>query len=74
MLSPFIIIAKRGTSYEFKLLLGMKAHLTFLVQLLLKDSNDLLPGQYNLSPKPIIATDKPEWEVENIITSKYYRK
>ena len=52
----------------------MKAYLTFLVQLLLKDPNDLLSGQYNLSPKPVIATDKPEWEVENIIASRYYRK
>ena len=68
MLSPFIIIANRGTSYELKFLLGMKAYLTFLVQLLLKDANDLLPGQYNLSPKPIIATDKPEWEVDVMVS------
>ena len=74
MLSPFIIIAKHGTSCELKLLLGMKVYPTFLVQLLLKDPSDLLPGQRNLPPKPIIATDKQEWEVENVIASRYYRK
>ncbi len=74
MLSPFIIIAKYSTSYELKLLLRIKAYLIFPVELLLKDPNDLLPSQRNLPPKPIIATDKPEWEVENIIASRYYRK
>ena len=44
MLGPFIIIAKYSTSYEFKLLLGIKAYLIFPVELLLKDPNDLLPG------------------------------
>ena len=74
MLSPFIIIAKYSTSCELKLLSGIKAYLIFPVELLLKDPNDLLSGQRNLPPKLIIATDKPEWEVENIIASRYYRK
>ena len=74
MLGPFIIIAKHGTSCELKLLSGMKAYPIFPVELLLKDPNNPLPGQRNPPPKPIIATDKPEWEMENVIASRYYRK
>ena len=74
MFSSFIIIAKHSISCELKLPSGIKAYPTFLVELLLKDPNDPLYSQRNLPPKPIIATDKPEWEVENIIASRYYRE
>lgn len=69
MLGPFKIVNKRGSSCELELPNTINVHPVFPVNLLRKDPNDPLPGQYNEPPPPVMIEGEPEYEVEEILAS-----
>ena len=62
------------SSYQLELPEGMKGklHDTFHTSLLVLDQNDPLPGQIVEPPEPIQIDDQPEWEVLELLDSRYY--
>jgi len=49
----------------------MKVHPILHVSLLEPAATDPLPGHGQPAPPPIIVDDKPEWEVDEIVDSRF---
>jgi len=66
-------ILQKVSSHTYKLDLppSMKVHPVFHVSLLEPSATDPLPGQVQPAPPPIIADDEPEWEVDEIVDSRF---
>jgi len=62
-------ILQKVSSHAYKLDLppSIKIHPVFHISLLEPAVTDLLPGQVQPAPPPIIVDDEPEWEVDEIV-------
>ena len=74
-LGPYEII-KVVSPYAYKLQFPatVQYHLIQHVSLLDPFDDDLLPGQHNPAPPPVIVDDAEEWYVEEILDSRMYHK
>ena len=72
MLGPFPIVKKVGTSYELQLPQTMKVHNVFHSNLLRKDPGNPLPGQIQEPPGPIVTADNEEWQLADIVNSRWH--
>ena len=52
----------------------MKVHPIFHVSLLEPAASDPLPGQLQPAPPPVIIDEELEWEVDEIVDSKFVGK
>jgi transposase InsO family protein len=71
---PYEILEKVGHSYRLKLPDSNHRHDVFAPDLLRKDPGDPLPGQRPDSPLPIVYNQEPEWEVDEILQSRTWRR
>jgi transposase InsO family protein len=71
---PYEIIEKVGHSYRLKLPDSNSRHDVFAPDLLRKDPGNPLPGQHHDPPLPIVYNQEPEWEVEEVLQSRTYRR
>ncbi len=74
MLGPFINLGLVGSSYKLELPETMRVHDVFHPGLLRLAADDLLPGQKNEPPGPIVVNDEDEWEIDDILNSRRYRR
>ncbi len=74
MLEFFKILIKIEHVYWLKLLLTMKIHSKFALNLLQLDSKNALEEQWNESSDFIVIKDKDEWEVKNVLNFKHYER
>lgn len=72
MLGPFPVTKKVGASYELQLPVTMKVHNVFHPNLLRKDPDDPLPGQIQEPPGPIVTPEGDEWELEDVLSSRWH--
>ena len=70
MLGPFKVVEKRGLLYKLNLSNTIKVHPVFLIVLLFKDPDNVLPEQVNEPPPPINIEGELEYEVEEILALK----
>jgi hypothetical protein len=63
MTGPFKIIRKIGNSYEVKLPDTIKIYNVFSLNQLQKAAKDLLLGQVNKPPSPIVIITEEEYKV-----------
>jgi hypothetical protein len=74
-LGKFRIIQKVSShAYKLDLPASIKIHPVFHISLLEPASTDPLPGQPQPPPPPIIVDDEPEWEVDEIVDSRFVGK
>jgi hypothetical protein len=74
-LGRFRVLAKVSShAYKLDLPPTMKVHPVFHVSLLEPSASDSLPGQLDSQPEPppIIVDDQEEWEVSEILDSRYF--
>ena len=71
---PFQILEKVGHSYRLKLPEGSLIHDVFAADVLSRDPNNPLPGQESPNPPPDIVQGELEWEVQEILASRLFRK
>ena len=72
-IGPYEILRKLGpTSYELKLPESMRIHPVFHSSLLRLDPDDPLPNQVIPPPPPIEVEGEEEWEVQEILDSRWY--
>ena len=66
-------ISKKISSHAYRLELpkSMGIHPVFHVSLLEPCSSDPLPGQVQPPPPPTIIDNEPEWEVDEIVDSRF---
>ena len=57
---PYTILEQKGHSYLLDLPEYMKIHLVIHVRFLRKDPDDLLPGQINPPPTPLVIDSEKE--------------
>ena len=74
MAGPFPIIEKVGHAYRLELPSSMSIHPVISADKLRRAAQDPLPGQHVEPPEPIIVDDQPEWEVEEVLASRLYRR
>ncbi len=74
MLKSFKILTEIKHAYWLKLLLTMKIHSEFILNLLQLNSKDLLEEQWNESSDSIVINDEDEWEVKNILNFRHYER
>ncbi len=74
MLDPFTNLDPVGSSYKLKLPESMRVHDVFHPDLLRPAADDPLPGQKNEPPGPIVVKDEDEWEIDDILNSRRYRR
>jgi hypothetical protein len=74
MLGPFTNLGPVGSSYKLKLSESMRVHDVFHPDLLRPAVDDPLPGQKNESSGPIVINDEDEWEIDDILNSRRYRR
>ncbi len=74
MLGPFTNLDPVGSSYKLKLPETMRVHDVFHPGLLRPAADDPLPGQKNEPPGPIVVNDEDEWEIDDILDSRRYRR
>ncbi len=74
MLGPFEVTDPVGSSYKLKLPETMRIHDVFHSGLLRPAANDPLPGQTNEPPGLIVINDEDEWEIDDILDSRRYRR
>jgi len=71
-LGKFRILQKVSSHADkLDLLPSMKVHSVFQVSLLAPAAIDSLLGQVQLAPLQIIVDDEPEWEVDEIVDSRF---
>jgi hypothetical protein len=63
-----------GHSYRLKLPNGSTIHDVFAPDVLSKDPNNPLPGQQPPEPPPNIIEGKKEWEVQQILESRLFKR
>ena len=61
-------------TYKLELLASMKVHPVFHISLLEPTASDPLLGQLQPPPPPVIIDEEPEWEVNEIVDSKFVGK
>jgi transposase InsO family protein len=71
---PYEITEQVGHSYRLKLPEGNQLHNVFAPELLRKDPGDPLPGQHQEPPVPVVYNQQPEWEIEQVLQSRKYRR
>ena len=72
---PFPVVKNVGHSFQLQLPETAKIHDVFSPDQLTKHPNpDLppLPGQVNPPPPPVIINDEEEWEIDEILASRYH--
>ena len=72
MLKLFKILIEIKHAYWLKLLLTMKIHSKFALNLLQLDSKNTLKEQWNESSDFIVVEDENKWEVKNILNFRHY--
>ena len=74
-LGPYTVIERIGTqAYRLDLLRTMKIHPVFHISLLDQYKPSIIPGRIQEPPLPIIINGEFEYEVEDILDSKYLRR
>jgi len=74
-LGPFTILERIGTqAYRLQLPSSMKVHPVFHVSLLEPYVPSTIPNRTRPPPPPVIVDSQVEYEVEEILDSKYIRK
>ena len=71
---PFPVVEKVGHSYRLELPASMKIHPIFSPDKLRRAATDPLPGQTTEPPEPITINDEQEWELEEVLASRIYRR
>ena len=71
-LGPFKVLERRGNSYQLELPETMRIYDVFHCWLLRKNPCDPLEDQTNEPPGPVIVNENPEWEVDDILESRYH--
>ena len=61
-----------GQAYRLELPITIKIHNVFHPGLLRKAPEDLLPGQKNAPPPPVVVNGKEEWTVDEILDAKRF--
>jgi len=74
MLDPFTNLGSVGSSYKLELPESMRVHDVFHPDLLRSAADDPLPGQKNEPSDPIVINDEDEWEIDDILNSRRYRR
>jgi hypothetical protein len=74
MLKFFRILVVIDAAYWLKLLLTIKIHNIFALNLLWLNSADSLKEQWNESSDFIIVENEDEWKVKNILNFRHYKR
>jgi len=74
MLDSFQITESVDSFYKLKLSETMHIHDVFHSELLRSAVDDSLPGQKNEPSKSIVINDEDEWEIDDILNSRRYRR
>ncbi len=74
MLDSFINLDLVDSSYKLELSESMRVHDVFHSDLLRPAVEDLLPSQKNESSGSIVINDEDEWEIDDILNSRRYRR
>ncbi len=74
MLGSFINLDLVDSSYKLKLSESMRVHDVFHSDLLRSAVDDLLPDQKNEFSDSIVINDEDEWEIDDILNSRWYRR
>jgi len=74
MLGSFTNLGLVGSSYKLKLPESMRVHDVFHSDLLRPAADDLLPDQKNEPSGSIVVNDEDEWEIDDILDSRRYRR
>jgi len=74
MLDSFTNLGLVGSSYKLKLPESMRVHDVFHSDLLRPAADDPLPGQKNEPSGSIVVNDEDEWEIDDILDFRRYRR
>ncbi len=74
MLGSFQITESVGSFYKLELSETMRIHDVFHSELLRSAVDDSLPDQKNESSGSIVVNDEDEWEIDDILNSRRYRR
>ncbi len=74
MLDSFTNLGLVDSSYKLELSESMRVHDVFHPDLLRSVADDPLPGQKNEPSGPIVVNDEDEWEIDDILNSRRYRR
>lgn len=73
-LGPFPVTFVRGTAVTLDLPASMSVNPTFHTSLLSRDPQDPLPDQHLAPPPPVNVQDHDEYEVDEILATRYFGK
>jgi len=74
MLDSFTNLDLVDSSYKLKLPESMRVHDVFHSDLLRPAADDFLPDQKNEPSGSIVVNDEDEWEIDDILNSRRYRR
>lgn len=72
MIGPFKVLSQHGVSYRLELPSSMKIHDVFHASLLRRAPAQPLPGQLAEPQGPVVVDNNDEWEVDDILDSRYF--